>query len=92
MEPRMVYEHLMRDAFNCERFEYPFVNADYCDYREEHSSEYPIYVECALIVLLKYKGRNEGELKSAIKKIEEAPTIENTDDVLEDLYNKHILF
>ena len=83
----------MRDAFNCERREYSFVNADYCDGAERnHPTEYPIYVKCALIILLKKGNRHEDELKKAIKSIEENPSVENTDSVLIDLSEKNILF
>lgn len=93
MEPRMIFEHLMRDAFNCERFEYPFVNADYSDgAKRNHPVEYPIYVECALIILLKKGNQHEDELNEAIKSIEENPTVENTDSILIDLSEKNILF
>lgn len=82
----------MCEAFNCKRKEYAFADADYYDYAEErHSIEYPIYVMCALIVLLKYKNLHKEELKAAIDKIEEMPTPENTDIVLEDLHDKNIL-
>ena len=93
MEPRMIYEHLMRDAFNCKRFEYPFVNADYFDGAERnHPAEYPIYVKCALIILLKKGNQHEDELKQAIRLIEENPSVENTDSILIDLSEKNILF
>ena len=93
MEPRMIYEHLMQKAFNCERFEYPFVNADYFDGAERnHPVEYPIYVKCALIILLKNGNRHEDELNNAIKSIEENPSLENTDSILINLSEKINLF
>ncbi|MBR3725142.1 MAG: hypothetical protein IKN11_07155 [Bacteroidales bacterium] len=89
----MIYEHLMRDAFNCERFDYAFVNADYYDGAERnHPVEYPIYVKCALIILLKNGNRHGDELNEAIRSIEDNPTVKNTDNVLIDLSEKKILF
>ena len=92
MEPRMVYEHLMRDAFNCERREYSFVNADFFDgAKRNHPAEYPIYVKCALIILLKNGNRHEDELNKAIRLMEENPSVENTDSILIELGEKNIL-
>ena len=92
-EIRLIYEHLMCEAFKCERFDYSFVNADFCDGAESnHSIEYPIYVKCALIILLKNGNRHEDELVNAIKLIEDNPTVDITHGILFDLSKKNIFF
>ena len=87
----LVYEYLMRDAFKCKRAEYAFVNADYYRRADKHTYEYPLYVKCALLILLKNGNPHEEELKTAIDQLEECPTIEKADTVLRELNEKKIL-
>ena len=93
IDTRLVYERLMCKAFNCKRWDYSFVDADFYDAAEKrHPIEYPVYVKCALIILLKNGNINEKELKTAIDQLEECPTVEKADTVLLELNEKSILF
>lgn len=56
VERRLVFEHLMRDAFHCERADFSFVNADCYDAGIEKHPEIKAYMVCALIAL----ARNEN--------------------------------
>lgn len=56
VERRLVFEHLMRDAFHCERADFSFVNADCYDAGIEKYPEIKAYMVCALIAL----ARNEN--------------------------------
>lgn len=56
VECRLVFEHLMRDAFHCERADFSFVNADCYDAGIEKHPEIKAYMVCALIAL----ARNEN--------------------------------
>jgi len=85
------YERLMRIAFKCKRADYSFIDADYRRKLPEDSEEYPIYVKCALINLLKDGNTHVEELVDAIKVLEKKPSVANADRIIEDLYYKVFL-
>ena len=78
----------MTDAFGVKRPQYAFAFADYQRNASSHEREYPLYVKCAMIVLLKKGTKHDDILKEAIQLIDEEPTIYNTDNALEMIANK----
>lgn len=50
MEIRLVFEHLMCDAFKCSRAGYFFANADHFDNADKHLEETFAVIACALII------------------------------------------
>ena len=53
MENRMIFEHLMCEAFDCQRGGYFFVNADHYDGATNHLEETASFLLCALINMKK---------------------------------------
>ncbi len=88
----IIYEHLMKDAFKCNRSEYLFANADFQRNALNHKVEYPLYVKCALIILMNNDIRNKQCLKDAVNSLEENPTVQNADSILKSLSSKTIIF
>lgn len=93
-EPRLLYEHLMCNAFNCGRRGYPFADADHYDNAMNHIDKTAAYIETALIVLSEKMLSKKEEIAKQIKRIEDAttPTPELLDEVLRNLYNNNIIF
>lgn len=91
---RLIYEHLMSDAFNCKRGDYPFADANHYDNVMNHVDKTAAYIETALIVLSDKMSAKKEEIAKQIKRIEDAttPTPELLDEVLSDLYKSGIAF
>lgn len=67
MERRMLYEAIMRKAFDCDRFTYHWVGASNWDFANEKLPQLMIYVECALANLVnKTKSK---ELKNILSDV-----------------------
>ena len=90
-ELSLVYEHLMKDEFKCNRADYSFVNADFHRNALKHETEYPLYVKCALIIRLNNGAHHKDELTKAIGILEDSPTIQNADEVLFNLKSSGII-
>lgn len=91
---RLIYEHLMCDAFKCKRGDYPFADANHYDNVMNHVDKTSAYIETALIVLSDKMSAQKEEIAKQIKRIEDAttPTPELLDEVLSDLYKSGIAF
>ena len=90
MEVSIFYEHLMEKAFNCKRFDYLFVNADFYRNAKGHSDEYPAYMLAAMIVMSN-KYPNEAIYKECAKKLNECRNVETADEVLRELQEKFMV-
>lgn len=76
MDYRIIYEYLLRKAFDCQRFDYHFVKADCYDFAHEHLSETFAYIECAIVCFLK-ENRDFKELKQILDEIFDKRTANN---------------
>lgn len=90
-ELRLLYEHLMRQAFHCERREYKFTDADYYDQLSSHLTEAGAFMLCALINL---SSTNANPIiADLIRELEEnEASQELIDSVLQKLYDSKIIF
>lgn len=93
---RLVYEHLMREAFECKQNEYYFAIADAYDNAAFHLDETRTLILCALINL-KNKGKNVDTYIKSITATQltdarEQCTVEFLNSVLQDLSFKNIVY
>ena len=96
MEDRLLFEHLMRDAFHCDRAEFSFANADFYDSGVGEHPEIKACIVCALISLAYQK--NEGELRdkflNAAKEVDNKNSFTDADAslILQDLHKKGLIY
>lgn len=92
LEPRMVYEHLMCDAFGCGRFDYHFVKADSYDGINNHVAKTLAYIESALIVLSMKKVSMKEKIQKYISMVElEKPSEELADRIMIGIHEDNIV-
>lgn len=81
MNYRLIFEHLMCDAFSCARADFGFANASFYDAGIGKHPKTKAYVICALITLAykKYEGEHRAELLGMAKEIDDKKTFTDAD-------------
>jgi hypothetical protein len=96
MEHRLLFEHLMRNAFDCQRAEFSFANADYYDAGIEKHREMKTIVVCAILVLAQKcdNAKTKDILRNTAKGLDDKDscTQANVDEVLDKLNVAGLLF
>lgn len=93
METALEYEYILRNAFECNRLEYGFVDAGL--YRNPDAYDKncnAVYLQCALIVLANRKDGNEEILRECIKMLDENTTTECVDTVMDKLSKNNVVY
>ncbi len=91
MELRLLYEHLMCDAFKCSRCDYDFVNADCYTNVLDHVNETAAYIKCA-IISLSLTGEISEEIKTeCLAMMDSDISADILDDILNRLYNQKVI-
>ena len=87
MDYRLIFEHLMCDAFSCARADFGFANANFYDAGIGKHPEIKIYITCALIALAykKYDGERRAELLDMAKEMDNKMMF--TDDDIGNKFN-----
>ncbi len=93
---RLQFEHLMCDAFECKRAEYPFANADHYDNAKNHIEETRAFLLCGLINLKKKKTLHQKEIiEQQIKDLIDIPrtnfNYETLQNIMSELFKKNIV-
>ncbi|MBR3443087.1 MAG: hypothetical protein IKG96_05455 [Bacteroidaceae bacterium] len=95
---RMIYEHLMLEAFKCSRASYCFAKADVYDTATSRLDEVMAYVLCALVNLRNSSSKptTNPVLDGLIAKIQNDSISgwksEQLDEILNELRTKQIIF
>ncbi len=94
MDCRLLYEHLMCDAFGLSRKEYRFVSAGYYDSAPEHLPELFAYVQCALLVLSQKVPIRAESIRKLLDELERIGkvTTASLDSLLTELEKRWIIF
>lgn len=92
MEKRLLFEHLMCKAFNTNRFECSFANANHYDHATLHLEQTHAYVVSALF-LIKEELKNKGleDLRDKVYKANPF-TLDVIDDVLQQLSDAEVIY
>lgn len=95
MEYRLLFEHLMCDAFCCNRAEFSFANADFYDAGVTKHPETKAYIVCALIALAykKCEGTRRDELLKIARQTDDMQSLTDTDldNILYELNRKDLV-
>ena len=91
-ELSLFFEHMMRDAFQCSRWGYYFVNADFHRNANNHEDEYPAIMICALFILAERKDKHEDLYRKCLQKLKTNHTLACADEVLQNLQNEGVVF
>lgn len=96
MEHRLLFEHLMRNAFDCQRAEFSFANADYYDAGIEKHREMKTFVVCAILALAQKRDniKTKEVLRNIAKELDDKDsyTQADVDEVLGKLHIDDLLF
>lgn len=96
MECRLLFEHLMCDAFCCNRAEFSFANTDFYDAGVTKHPETKAYIVCALIALAYKKcvGTRRDELLEIAKQVDDMQKVTDTDIniLLDELNDKGFVY
>ena len=95
MDPELEFEYILRNAFNCPRLGFGFVDAGL--YRnpvayDNKSNAIAIYLQCALIILANRKDGNEAILTECAKMLDENTTTECAYEVINKLNENNIFY
>ena len=89
-ESRLYFEHMMRDAFQCGRWGYYFVSADFHRNANNHEDEYPAIMICALFILAERKDKHEKLYRDCLEMLNKKHTVECADEILLRLQDKGV--
>ena len=95
METALEYEHILRNAFECDRLGYRFVDAGLYrnpDAYNKNCNAIAVYLQCALIVLANRNDQNETILRECIKMLDENTTTECVDTVMDKLSENNVVY
>ena len=95
MNPELEFEHILRNAFNCPRLGYGFVDTGLYrnpDAYDNKSNAIAIYLQCALIILANRKDGNEAILAECAKMLDENTTTECVYEVMDKLREHNIFY
>lgn len=92
MEYRLLFEHLMCAAFDSQRWDFSFVNADYYDSRIDKHPEMKAVMVCALLALSQKRPDTKEQLREWAKSLDDKETYQLDDihEVLEKLYEANL--
>ena len=91
---RLLFEHLMRTAFDCKRCDFSFVNADYYDAGIDKHPEMKTAVVCALLALSQKRPDAKEQLHEWAKVLDdkECDDLASIHEVLEKLREAQLVF
>lgn len=92
MEYRLQFEHLMCTAFDCKRWDFSFVNADYYGAGIDKHPEMKAVMVCALLALSQKRPDTKEQLREWAKSLDDKETYQLDDihEVLEKLYEANL--
>lgn len=90
---RMLFEHLMKEAFDSSRCDYTFVNADYYDSGVGKHAETKAVMVCALLALSQKKVHAKDKLRQMAKALDQKDNYNDgdIDKVLDELHDAHLI-
>ncbi len=96
MEHRLLFEHLMRNAFDCQRAEFSFANADYYDAGIDKHREMKIIVVCAILAMAQKRKHTQiqEKLRNIAKVLDDKNnyTLADVNEILDKLHIDGLLF
>lgn len=92
MEYRLLFEHLMCAAFDSQRWDFSFVNADYYGAGIDKHPEMKAVMVCALLALSQKRPDTKEQLREWAKSLDDKETYQLDDihEVLEKLYEANL--
>ncbi len=92
----MIFEHLMCEAFDCQRGGYFFINADHYDGATNHLEETASFMLCALILLKKKKVDKAELINELTDKLfdmhQNGYNLSLMNEILQKAFDNHIIY
>lgn len=90
---RLLFEHLMRKAFDCPRWGVSFANADYYDSGIDKHPEMKAVVVCALLALSQKGASAKEQLREWAKALDdkESDDLASIHEVLDKLHEANLI-